>query len=93
MRHFCCKPNFTPQNITENTMTIDDDFSDDDVPNAEKEQFEKELYGFMERRGTPIPDKLPQLGKRRLDLHRLYKEVSRRGGYQAVCSNSTLSYN
>lgn len=79
--------------MTSKDIDDGDDVSDDEVPqvdSVEKDQFDKQLYAFMERRGTPIPDKLPQLGKRTLDLHRLFKEVSRRGGYQAVCTTITL---
>lgn len=77
-------------------MTTNVDDHDDDTSGGEEEMnnnseerdnFIKVLYQFMDNRGTPIPDKLPQLGKRRLDLHRLYKEVIRRGGFQACTEN------
>ena len=63
----------------------DDEFEDPETSqDPASQKFVEELYQFMEKRGTPIPSKLPQLGKRTLDLYRLFKEVYVRGGYDAV---------
>ena len=51
--------------------------------NMGKEEFLKELYDFMERKGQPIM-KLPSLGYQELDLYKLYRLVIQRGGMDQV---------
>jgi len=50
-----------------------------------REDFVLALVQFMHKRGTPLyMDKLPILAKRPLDLYKLFKYVTERGGYEVV---------
>lgn len=45
-----------------------------------EEQFLKDLYLFMKKRGTPI-ERIPHLGFKQIDLYLMYKTVKDLGGY------------
>jgi len=53
----------------------------------EKDRFVAELFKFMEERDTPI-NKVPVVNNKDLDLYKLYKIVTAKGGYNKV-TNST----
>lgn len=57
----------------------------DGVPSVSlgREAFLRDLYKFMEEKGTPIT-KAPSLGFQELDLHKLYLAVISRGGMDKV---------
>ncbi|XP_037808501.1 AT-rich interactive domain-containing protein 2 isoform X2 [Lucilia sericata] len=52
-------------------------------PPKPMEEFYKDLQQFHEKRGTPIMH-MPKITGRQVDLHRLYCEVTERGGFQKV---------
>ena len=55
------------------------------VISLSREEFIHTLLHFMQKRGTPlILDKLPIIGKRSLDLYKLFKLVTERGGFNVV---------
>lgn len=56
----------------------------DDVIPFTKEQFFEDYAMFMSDNESPIV-KIPSLGYKELDLHRLYCSVIKRGGMDEVC--------
>ncbi|KAL0479172.1 hypothetical protein AKO1_007993 [Acrasis kona] len=58
----------------------------DDGDSVEKKKFLNDLVDFLRTRNTPL-SRVPTLGHRELDLHKLYEEVTDRGGVQAVIDN------
>ncbi|KAM7361265.1 brahma associated protein 170kD isoform 2-T2 [Cochliomyia hominivorax] len=52
-------------------------------PPKPMDEFYKDLQQFHEKRGTPIMH-MPKITGREVDLHRLYCEVTERGGFQKV---------
>ncbi|KAL5008948.1 hypothetical protein ScPMuIL_014529 [Solemya velum] len=68
---------------TDNEDTTDEEDSSDDEPSEEKDRFVAQLYKFMDDRGTPI-NKGPCIGKRDLNLYKLFKIVQNFGGYNKV---------
>uniref|UniRef100_UPI003AAFE0D3 uncharacterized protein n=1 Tax=Centroberyx gerrardi TaxID=166262 RepID=UPI003AAFE0D3 len=55
------------------------------LPHPEEQLFLDQLYGFMERHGSPI-HKVPNLGFKKIDLFLMYSVVKRLGGYEKVTS-------
>ncbi|XP_034033735.1 uncharacterized protein zgc:77151 isoform X2 [Thalassophryne amazonica] len=55
------------------------------LPHPEEQLFLDQLYGFMERHGSPI-HKVPNLGFKKIDLFIMYSVVKRLGGYEKVTS-------
>ncbi|XP_039504621.1 AT-rich interactive domain-containing protein 4B-like isoform X2 [Pimephales promelas] len=53
----------------------------------EKDNFQQQLYKFMEDRGTPI-NKRPVLGYKNLNLFKLYRLVHKLGGFDNIESGS-----
>ncbi|XP_056088619.1 AT-rich interactive domain-containing protein 4B isoform X3 [Rhinichthys klamathensis goyatoka] len=53
----------------------------------EKDNFQQQLYKFMEDRGTPI-NKRPVLGYKNLNLFQLYRLVHKLGGFDSIESGS-----
>jgi hypothetical protein len=51
-----------------------------------KKKFLHDLVEFLRTRNIPF-NRVPTLGHRELDLHKLYEEVTSRGGVQAVIDN------
>lgn len=51
---------------------------------TKKKKFLNELVEFLRTRNVPF-NRVPTLGHRELDLHKLYEEVTSRGGVQSVC--------
>ncbi|XP_067347866.1 AT-rich interactive domain-containing protein 5B isoform X1 [Channa argus] len=56
------------------------------LPHPEEQLFLDQLYGFMERHGSPI-HKVPNLGFKKIDLFLMYSVVKRLGGYNKVTSD------
>lgn len=61
--------------------------SEDDPRNEEKDRFIAQLYKFMDDRSTPL-NKVPQVCSKDLDLHKLFKIVTAKGGYTKVTNQS-----
>ncbi|CAG7822664.1 unnamed protein product [Allacma fusca] len=62
------------------------EMSEDD-PREDKDRFVAQLYKFMDERGTPI-NKVPTVCSKDLDLYKLYKIVTSKGGYNKVTNSS-----
>eukprot|EP00743_Colponemidia_sp_Colp-15_P002852 GILK01003085.1.p1 GENE.GILK01003085.1~~GILK01003085.1.p1 ORF type:complete len:572 (+),score=109.57 GILK01003085.1:107-1717(+) len=60
--------------------------SESDSIRKEREEFIHSLREFLRSRGQEL-GKIPNVGGRELDLLQLYREVTKRGGYQAVVNN------
>ncbi|CAL8081155.1 unnamed protein product [Orchesella dallaii] len=70
----------------EEEQQSESEFSEDD-PREEKDRFIAQLYKFMDDRSTPL-NKVPQVCNKDIDLHKLFKTVTGKGGYTKVTNQS-----